>query len=292
MTAPEGDEDLFDCADAFGNLSINENREVRYHGNASGLQLLAQSERTDGRNIQGIWYISFFHHRHFPYFVLMARSLRRNFPMARFWPGPPNDGRQFIDESIISIENKIRMPSVHIQDRLVQVYFTYINPAVPVVDEESFMAQYQAMCVLALLLLTFYANLDAVWVQEARVSILVRAMMVLLWCSSLTHSYSEDSNQPPGPPSSEVRPERPQKISKLLLFAMFAYAASHLDPLNIHDAAVDAARAGDYATVARRILDTMYHESRSSTVQALILLGIREFGIGMSSVKKHRVSPC
>ncbi|EIW62469.1 uncharacterized protein TRAVEDRAFT_160349 [Trametes versicolor FP-101664 SS1] len=216
--APEGDEDLFDCADAFGNLSINENREVRYHGNASGLQLLAQSERTDGRNIQGIW----------------------NFPMARFWPGPPNDGRQFIDESIISIENKIRMPAVHIQDRLVQVYFTYINPAVPVVDEESFMAQYQAMKL----------------------------------------GYSEDSNQPPGPPSSEVRPERPQKISKLLLFAMFAYAASHLDPLNIHDAAVDAARAGDYATVARRILDTMYHESRSSTVQALILLGIREFGIG------------
>ncbi len=70
--------------------------------------------------------------------------------MARFWPGPPNDGRQFIDESITSIESKIRMPPVHIQDQLVQVYFTYVNPAVPVVDEESFMAQYQAMYVLAL----------------------------------------------------------------------------------------------------------------------------------------------
>lgn len=212
--------------------------------------------------------------------------------MARFWPGPPNDGRQFIDESIISIENKIRMPSVHIQDRLVQVYFTYINPAVPVVDEESFMAQYQAMYVLALLSPTLYADFYTVWVQEARVSAPVCVMVASLWCSILPCSYAEDSNQPPGPPSIEVRPERPQKISKLLLFAMFAYAASHLDPLNIHDAAVDAARAGDYATVARRILDTMYHESRSSTVQALILLGIREFGIGMSLVKKFRVSPC
>lgn len=72
---------------------------------------------------------------------------------------------------------------------------------------------------------------------------------------------------------------------------MFAYAASHLDPLNVLDAKVGAARAEDYAAVARRTLDTMYHESRSSTVQALILLGSREFGIGMSSVKKRRVTP-
>ncbi len=72
---------------------------------------------------------------------------------------------------------------------------------------------------------------------------------------------------------------------------MFAYAASHLDPLNGPDAAVGAARAVDYATVARRILDTMYHESRSSTVQALILLGIREFGIGMSRVRVYIAIP-
>ena len=78
------DDELEDCADAFGNLSIDENREVRhgphccaiflpchpidrmmrtariqvrYHGNASGLQLLAQSERSDGRNAKGIWYV-------------------------------------------------------------------------------------------------------------------------------------------------------------------------------------------------------------------------------------------
>ena len=49
------DDDLADCADAFGNLSIDENREVRYHGNSAGLQLLAQAERSDGRVYKGIW---------------------------------------------------------------------------------------------------------------------------------------------------------------------------------------------------------------------------------------------
>ncbi len=61
---------------------------------------------------------------------------------------------------------------------------------------------------------------------------------------------------------------------------MFAYAASHLDPRDGR-AGDSVDPAGDYTKDARTILDTIYHESRSSTVQALILLGIREFGAGM-----------
>ena len=77
----------------------------------------------------------------------------------------------------------------------------------------------------------------------------------------------------------DVRPERPQRLSKLLLLAMFAYAASHLDPRDGRSGdGLDP--AGDYTKDARTILDTIYHESRSSTVQALILLGMREFGAG------------
>ncbi|KAI0373611.1 hypothetical protein BV20DRAFT_937410 [Pilatotrama ljubarskyi] len=221
----EAEDDLEDCADAFGNLSIDENREVRYHGNASGLHLLVQAERNDGRNIQGIW----------------------QFPMAKFWPGPGPDGSLFVEETGARIEFNIRMPPPHVQDRLIEVYFTYVNTAVPVVDEESFMAQYKAM-----------------WVPY----------------SDIDHS----SNAPPV--NAEVRPEHPQKLSKLLLFAMFAYAATHMDPLDRIAATAgsaaerEAARAEDYAACARRILDTMYHESRTSTVQALILLGMREYGIG------------
>ncbi|KAI0323149.1 hypothetical protein GY45DRAFT_1332692 [Cubamyces sp. BRFM 1775] len=71
---------------------------------------------------------------------------------------------------------------------------------------------------------------------------------------------------------------------------MFAAAASYVDrlPARGHSASAEpgeadaerAATAADYAACARRILDTVYHESRSATVQALVLLGTREFGIG------------
>ena len=61
---------------------------------------------------------------------------------------------------------------------------------------------------------------------------------------------------------------------------MFAYASSHLDPRDGR-AGYDVDPAGVYTKQARTVLDTIYHESRSSTVQALILLGIREFGAGM-----------
>ena len=76
-----------------------------------------------------------------------------------------------------------------------------------------------------------------------------------------------------------MRPERPQKLSKLLLLAVFAYAASHLDPFQKITGDI-ADPAAEYSKFARMILDTVYQESRSSTVQALILLGIREYGIG------------
>ncbi|KAI0666677.1 fungal-specific transcription factor domain-containing protein [Trametes maxima] len=228
----EDQDDLYDCAEAFGNLSIDENREVRYHGNASGLQLLVHTERTDRRNIEGIW----------------------DFPMAKFWPGPPVN-RQLLVEEVKSIELTVRLPPTHVQDRLIEAFFTYINPAIPVVDEASFMEQYRSIPPKP----------------------------------DTSHPFSGWDTH-----NLKVGPDHPQPISKLLLFAIFAYTASHLEPLH---RAASASAAGDvdvgwsesepemmsaeeYAICARRILDTVYHESRISTVQALILLGVREFGIG------------
>ncbi|KAI9059123.1 hypothetical protein FKP32DRAFT_1580451 [Trametes sanguinea] len=210
-----GDEDLNDCADAFGNLSIDENREVRYHGNSSGLHLLVQAERTDGRAIKGIW----------------------NFPMAKIWPGP--DPLPPGDADPRSLNLEIRLPPQREQRRLLDVYFKYVNTAVPVVDEETFMAQYE-----------------------------------------MIYPTSNQSQYPTPPREDEVQPEPPQKLSDLLLFAMFASAASHLDPLERYSASGRRMSADEYAACARRVLDTMYHESRSSTVQALLLLGAREFGVG------------
>jgi len=41
-----------------GQLSLNEEREVRFHGQASGLHLLDLKERIDGRNEGGIWSVT------------------------------------------------------------------------------------------------------------------------------------------------------------------------------------------------------------------------------------------
>ena len=90
------------------------------------------------------------------------------------------------------------------------------------------------------------------------------------------------------PTADTVQPERMQKMSKLLLLAVFAFAAQYWDP----------EQADQYAQNARLLLgtsfvpddgvstdspvpsDTVYHESRTSTVQALVLMGVRAFGIG------------
>ena len=43
-----------------------------------------------------------------------------------------------------AVEQSIRMPPVEVQDHLIKVFFTYVNPSVPVLDEESFMSQYNS----------------------------------------------------------------------------------------------------------------------------------------------------
>ncbi|OCH89005.1 hypothetical protein OBBRIDRAFT_794671 [Obba rivulosa] len=198
------EEELNDCSDAFGNLSMDENREVRYHGNSCGLQLLAQQERYDNRITGGIW----------------------NFPMAKLWPGLPSTSTQ---EHVVDFQ----LPTIHIQDHLIHLYFTYVNPVVPVIDKESFLADL-----------------------------------------SLRRTGETIQEEQTG----SVKPEHTQKITDLLLFSMFAFAAHYSEDVDsITRAAASGAR---YAAQARKALDTMYQESRTSTCQALILLGVRGFGVG------------
>lgn len=52
----EGEEEQKQLVEAVGELSLNEDEEVRYHGQASGLYLLGDQERVDKRNEGGIWY--------------------------------------------------------------------------------------------------------------------------------------------------------------------------------------------------------------------------------------------
>ncbi|CCM05010.1 uncharacterized protein FIBRA_07209 [Fibroporia radiculosa] len=209
-------DELDDCADAFGNLSIDENREVRYHGNSCGLFMLARDQRWDRRNVGGVW----------------------NFPMAKLWSGVQSAEER---TNMEDVESRIPLPHQQLQDHLLERYFTYVNPIFPVIDRAAFMEDYNA--------------------QKFGVRSTV------------------DISAPP----QTLQRERMQKISKLLLFSMFAFAAHYSDleenPVRPgHEWDIGA----EYAVKARRILDCVYQESRISTCQALILLGIREFGIGMA----------
>jgi hypothetical protein len=53
-TDEDGDSEL---TGAVGQLSLNEEEQVRYHGKASGLHLLGVNERVDARNEGGIWWV-------------------------------------------------------------------------------------------------------------------------------------------------------------------------------------------------------------------------------------------
>lgn len=48
-----------DLAGAVGQLSLNEDEQLRYHGKVSGLHLLGNQERMDRRNEGGIWFVRF-----------------------------------------------------------------------------------------------------------------------------------------------------------------------------------------------------------------------------------------
>lgn len=216
-------DELEDCADAFGNLSIDENKEVRYHDNTCGLYILASDKRWNRRNLGGIW----------------------NFPMSHFWPGIVSAPAEYL-----SRDGRPTLPPLDVQEHLINTYFTYVNPWLPVIDQEDFVEQFRASQI-------YGHETSASDVDEA---------------------------------TQTVRPERVQKITDLMLFSMFAFAAHYSNrDLRDHEARhIPDGRqldmGAEYAASARAVLDTMYQSSRTSTCQALILLGIREFGVGYLEV--------
>ncbi|KAF8260725.1 fungal-specific transcription factor domain-containing protein [Lactarius quietus] len=189
--ASESDESD-DPTSMVGELSLDENKEVRYHSQVSGLHLLSQADRTDERRVGGVW----------------------NFPMARVWPPAVN---QFIPEENVDVT----MPSLDSQRHLLNLYFVYVHPVFPVVHKSLFWKDYE---------------------------------------ETTTH-------------------ERPH-FSNLLLLSMFAVAARY-DQAEAPPDSGNLWEAGlDYMVQAREVLNRVYHYSRGTTCQALLLLGLREFSIG------------
>lgn len=101
--------------EAFGQLSLDERQEIRYHGKASGLHLLGRNERSDDGREGGIW----------------------NFPLVRLWNASyaPLTMEEALD---------VGTPDPETQQRLLSLYFTYIHPAFPVIHKATFLNEYEA----------------------------------------------------------------------------------------------------------------------------------------------------
>nr|GAT58093.1 predicted protein [Mycena chlorophos] len=121
-------------AGAVGQLSLNEDKEVRFHGKASGLHLLArqlhlraseerdssevavkQEDPEDGQNAGGIW----------------------RFPKARVWPAAPAPEEWDPDGAIDGDEDGL--PPREVQATLLERYFLHVHPTFPVVHKQSLM---------------------------------------------------------------------------------------------------------------------------------------------------------
>ena len=112
----EGEGDL---DEAVGQLSLNEDDQVRFHGKASGLHLLAPRERIDGRSEGGIW----------------------KFPKARVWPPLPPTGRaQLMKEDG---ESTVSMPPLEEQEKLLDLYWKYVHSALPIVYKQAFLENFR-----------------------------------------------------------------------------------------------------------------------------------------------------
>ncbi|KAF8909626.1 fungal-specific transcription factor domain-containing protein [Gymnopilus junonius] len=200
---------------AIGQLSLNEDEQVRYHGKASGLQFLGNKERVDRRNEGGIW----------------------RFPKARVWPPLPSG-------SAVSRADEVSasLPSLEVQEHLLDLYFTYVQPFFPIIHKRTFWKIYRA--------------------------------------SNYPESPQSPDLESPSGTSPFSRGRR--GIPALLLLSMFALASRYDDnssPIP-SDPAVMWSAGDEYLDQAKIVLDSTYASSRPSTCQALLLMGYREIGIG------------
>ncbi|QRV84496.1 Fungal specific transcription factor domain [Ceratobasidium sp. AG-Ba] len=164
LPATDSDTEPDTITDAMGQLSLNEHQQLRYHGKASGLHLLAQAPayHTDRTRMDeaGIW----------------------RFPSSRVWP-PVAEERDTDDERedqtassnllelikpVEELEEQMKaiMPSRSQQERLLKLYFVYVHPVLPVIHKEVFWRDWEASAhpdapassrIPTLLLLAIYA---------------------------------------------------------------------------------------------------------------------------------------
>ncbi|KAF8585649.1 hypothetical protein K439DRAFT_1409792 [Ramaria rubella] len=216
-----------EIASAVGQLSLNEDSQVRYHGQASGLHILGQSDRLDKRNEGGIW----------------------RFPKAGVWPRSVGRGPR--DQIAAEWEARARFPSAEVQNNMLELYFAYVHPVLPVMQKAQFWREFRGE-----------PDPD--------------------YQASPSPPRSEPvSSDHASPGSNSNLGNGENRVPTLLLLAMYAIAARYTTTAPLPPSEGDMWNAGDeYLDDAKRILNQTYASSRPSTCQALLLLSYREIGIG------------
>lgn len=110
----EGDDE--ELASAVGQLSLNEDSQIRYHSEVSGLHILGQSDRLDKRNEGGLW----------------------RFPKAGVWPRAAPRRTQGEWEA----QERARLPSKEDQREMLDLYFSYVHPVLPLMQQKQFWRDY------------------------------------------------------------------------------------------------------------------------------------------------------
>ncbi|KAF8839695.1 hypothetical protein BDN67DRAFT_905011 [Paxillus ammoniavirescens] len=236
-----------DLVNAVGQLSLNEDEQVRYHGKASGLYLLDVSAKAEARNEGGIW----------------------RFPKARVWPPLPpsatnsptaNTGHLPLTSAALDSDLASMLPEPAVQEHLLELYFTYVHSAFPILHKDAFWEGYRSMR------------------------------------NAPTDTPSPTSDQAQSGPDSSPPPVfgKRRHVSPLLLLSMFGIAARYSpsssspppprpsSPTSPHppEASLMWTAGDNFLILARTLLDSTYASSLPSTVQSLLLLGYRELGIG------------
>lgn len=168
-------------------------------------------------------------------------------------------------------DTDVDLPEPSVQEHLLELYFTYVHASFPILHKSAFREAYRR---LVAYLLLHKCTSDASFSMKNQDA-----------ASPATEASEHEGSRTSRSPFSQPG----QHVSRLLLLAMFAIAARYSNttsPLpsprrSDSPSPTPMWTAGDnYFSQAKILLDRAYASSRPSTVQALLLLGYRELGIG------------
>jgi len=192
-------------------------------------------------------------------FRIICNSCRR-FPKARVWPPLPISAHPKSESDLA-----VTLPPKEVQEHLLDLYFTYVHPFLPIIHKQSFLEAFR---------------------EEY-----VPRNVILEWSLSIsyfrrTHRHAAShSDASSDPLNASGFGGRRRGITSLLLLSMFSFASRYDPNISYPSDPSTMWSAGDeYLESAKVLLNSTYASSKPSTVQALLLMGYREGGIGDMSL--------